>query len=393
MKVRKFDAYDGMSLFGGLVFFAPAALLVRTQAGVSGTQFFLLQALLSGAIALGEIPAGCLTDRIGYRSSLILSQVLLLAARLMLTAAFMLRSVPLFAAEALVEAAAVCFSSGTDSAYIYALYGEEAYLAKTARSANYGTAGFIISTLGYAGLYQLSGLEGLLMATVLSGAAGAVFSLFLRREPREQQEKQAGGSGWRQLGAIFADRRALLFTALLSAFSVAWLLVNFFYAEKLQECGISPVWMSAVILGYSGAQMLAEPLIRLWGGRSKAKLTASLCLLCGGVLIILGRLRSPWAALPLMLLLPLLLDLSAFYLEERQNRLVDELELGGSRASALSAMNIGVNLVELLSLFASSAMAAAGVGWCFALCGGLLMLGGGVFLSSGGRKQHKQAKK
>ena len=46
MKRIKFDAYDGVSLLGGLVFFAPAALLVRTQAGVSEAQFFLMQALL-----------------------------------------------------------------------------------------------------------------------------------------------------------------------------------------------------------------------------------------------------------------------------------------------------------------------------------------------------------
>ncbi|MEI3103119.1 MAG: hypothetical protein V8S97_02675 [Oscillospiraceae bacterium] len=63
------DAYDGMSLCGGLVFFAPVALLVRTQAGISETQFFLLQALLSGIIALGELPTGHLTDRMGYRRS------------------------------------------------------------------------------------------------------------------------------------------------------------------------------------------------------------------------------------------------------------------------------------------------------------------------------------
>ena len=56
------DAYDGMSLCGGLVFFAPVALLVRTQAGISETRFFLLQALLSGIIALGELPTGHLTD-------------------------------------------------------------------------------------------------------------------------------------------------------------------------------------------------------------------------------------------------------------------------------------------------------------------------------------------
>ena len=97
------DAYDGMSLCGGLVFFAPVALLVRTQAGISETQFFLLQALLSGIIALGELPTGHLTDRMGYRRSLILAQLLLLAARGLLLAAFLLRSLPLFVAEALVE--------------------------------------------------------------------------------------------------------------------------------------------------------------------------------------------------------------------------------------------------------------------------------------------------
>ncbi len=75
-----------MSLFGGLVFFAPAALLVRTRAGISEPCFFLL--------------------RIGYRRSLILSQLLLLAARGLLLAAFLLRSLPLFAAEAVVEGAA-----------------------------------------------------------------------------------------------------------------------------------------------------------------------------------------------------------------------------------------------------------------------------------------------
>ena len=35
MRNFRIDAYDGMIFFGGLVFFAPVALLVRTQAGVS----------------------------------------------------------------------------------------------------------------------------------------------------------------------------------------------------------------------------------------------------------------------------------------------------------------------------------------------------------------------
>lgn len=161
-----------MSLCGGLVFFAPVALLVRTQAGISETQFFLLQALLSGIIALGELPTGHLTDRMGYRRSLILAQLLLLAARGLLLAAFLLRSLPLFVAEAVVEGISACLSSGTASVYLYALYGESDYLPKAAHAANFGTAGFLLSTAAYALLYRYFGLTGLLAATVLAGATG-----------------------------------------------------------------------------------------------------------------------------------------------------------------------------------------------------------------------------
>ena len=378
------DAYDGMSLCGGLVFFAPVALLVRTQAGISETQFFLLQALLSGIIALGELPTGHLTDRMGYRRSLLLAQLLLLAARGLLLAAFLLRSLPLFVAEALVEGISACLSSGTASAYLYALYGESDYLPKAAHAANFGTAGFLLSTAAYALLYRYFGLTGLLAATVLAGAAGLVCSLFLRREPRAAvPEHRSQSTMWGQLGKIFRDRQALLLTALLSMFSVAWLLVNFFYAEKLADCGIPLTWLSAIIITYSAGQMLAEPIIRLCAGKSRSRLTAIFCLLCGGGLAAFGWLRTPWAAVPLMVLLPLLLDLASFYLEERQNHLIDRLDADRDRAAALSAMNIGVNLAEIASLFASSLLAALGIGWCFALCGGLLLLGAlGYMLSS-----------
>ena len=140
------DSYDAVSFFNGLVFFAPVSLLVRTQAGVSQSMFFLLQALLSAITFLGEIPTGFLTDRIGYKRSLVLSQSLLLLARSLLFVSFLCKNPVLFAIEAAVEGLSYCFSSGTDSAYLYEVYGNEAYLSKTAHASNCGTAGFLIST-------------------------------------------------------------------------------------------------------------------------------------------------------------------------------------------------------------------------------------------------------
>jgi len=57
-----------ISLLNGLCFYAPVALLVRTQNGISVSQFFVLQMILSISIFLSEIPAGFLSDKIGYKN-------------------------------------------------------------------------------------------------------------------------------------------------------------------------------------------------------------------------------------------------------------------------------------------------------------------------------------
>ena len=67
---KKFDNYDGVCFFNGLIFFAPVALLIRTQAGVSNATFFMLQALLSLAVFVGEIPTGFITDKMDTKNQL-----------------------------------------------------------------------------------------------------------------------------------------------------------------------------------------------------------------------------------------------------------------------------------------------------------------------------------
>ena len=379
MRKRWLDAYDGMCFFGGLVFFAPVALLIRTQAEVTEAQFFLLQALLSAIVVLGEIPTGRLTDRIGYRASLILSQLLLLAARILLTVAYLLHSLPLFVSEAVVEGFAACFASGTDSAYLYARCGEDGYLAKTTHAANCGTAGFLLSTVTYAVLYRLCGITGLLVATICTGAAALVCALCLPEVRKTTAEAAREAHPWKRLFVIWRDRRTLFYTILLSLFSVAWLLVNFFYAEKAEDCGIPLTWLSAIIIGYSACQMLSEPIVRLCRRLRKRTVTVLCCVLCGVGLCLFGSARYVAAVVPLMLVLPLLLDLAAFYVEDGQNRLVDEWQLDTDRAAVLSTMNIGVHLVEVVSLFASSAIVGLGIHWCFTVGGILLVLCGVVY--------------
>ena len=375
MKKLKFDSYDGVCFLNGLVFFAPVALLVRTQAGVSEHIFFLLQALLSGVIFLGEIPTGFITDKIGYRKSLILAQVLLLGARSLLLAAFVSRSLALFVVEAVVEGIAVCFTSGTGSAYLYALYGENGYLAKTAHAGNFGTAGFIISTVAYAGIYKISGMEGLLITTVVMNIIAVVCSFYLRSESSKTviaDRKEV------QILAIFKNKKAFLFVISLAIFSIAWLLINFFYVVKLENCGLPVEWMSLIILSYSAVQMLSEPILgKLSDGKNgksgRGKLPAVTAAAAGVAFLFLGVVKFRAAVLLLMLILPLLLNLPEYLLMNLENQFVDEAECGSQRAAMLSVLNMGVNLVEILTLSASAFLTKIGIQWCFVFVGCFLM--------------------
>ena len=375
MKKLKFDSYDGVCFLNGLVFFAPVALLVRTQAGVSEHIFFLLQALLSGVIFLGEIPTGFITDKIGYRKSLILAQVLLLGARSLLLAAFVSRSLALFVVEAVVEGIAACFTSGTGSAYLYALYGENGYLAKTAHAGNFGTAGFIISTVAYAGIYKISGMEGLLITTVVMDVIAVVCSFFLRSESSKTiiaDRKEV------QILAVFKNKKAFLFVISLAIFSIAWLLINFFYVVKLENCGLPVEWMSLIILSYSAVQMLAEPILgKLSDGKNgksgRGKLPAVTAATAGVAFLLFGVVKFRSAVLLLMLILPLLLNLPEYLLMNLENQFVDEAECGSQRAATLSVLNMGVNLVEILTLSASAFLTKIGIQWCFVFVGCFLM--------------------
>lgn len=387
----KVDALDFTSFCNGLVFYAPVALLVRTAAGVSAAEFFVLQGILSGTIFLMEIPSGKLTDRIGYRNTLVGAQILLLVARGMLLAAFLLHSFPLFVAEAVVEGVAACFASGTQSAYLYTMFSDEEFVVKSAHVGNCGTAGFIVSTVAYAGVYALWGILGLLLATIVSSGLALGSSFGIKSEQRrcpedEVETMETSGDGrpenlgspgdgrveipqkgklWKKL----LNGRSILVVLVLAAVSMSFLLINFFYVDKLAVCGLQETWMTAIILGYSAIQMLAEKILGGIKRTQYALVFGGSFVLAGLSMIVFGYTDRVWLAMPIMLLLPLLVTVPAYIFEEVQNRLIDGMGEEDRRAEILSCFNMLVNLLEIVFLFASAVLANAGIARCFLTVG------------------------
>ncbi len=59
---------------------------------------------------------------------------------------------------------------------------------------------------------------------------------------------------------------------------------------------------------------------------------------------------------------------------EQQNIYIDALGQTQNRASVLSVMNMGVNVVEIAALFASALLSRIGVSICFTMVGILIAI-------------------
>ncbi len=373
MKTKKLhmDPLDLTALCNGLVFFAPVALLVRSTAGVSTEQFFVLQALLSAVVLATEVPSGWLTDRIGCQRTLVLYQLTNLGAKGLLLAAWHLHSLPLFVLEAVVEGLGASLASGTRSAYLYRTLPPEQYLIRLAQVDNWGTVGFLVSTVAYGALYRWGGLGLLLGATTVVSALGAAAAFRLQPEPpcpAAQLDRRPRGLG---LGELLRTGPVAALMMLLAALSMGRLLVNFFYVEKLTACGLPESWMGPLILGYAGLELLCPrilgcglpeswmgPLIlgyaglellcpRILGRIRQGRGLVGALILSGMVLGLLGLSLPRWGTVALMLVLPLLLDLASCLLDQAENDQIDRLGRQEQRAELLSLFNMGVNLLEM----------------------------------------------
>ena len=224
-------------------------------------------------------------------------------------------------------------------------------------------------------------MKGLLITTVVANIAAVACSFFLRSERSKTviaDRKEV------QILTVFKNKKAFLFVISLAIFSIAWLLINFFYVEKLENCGLPVEWMSLIILIYSAVQMLAEPILgKLSAGKNgksgREKLLAVTAVTAGVAFLLFGVIKFRAAVLLLMLILPLLLNLPEYLLMDLENQFVDETECGSQRAATLSVLNMGVNLVEMLTLSASAFLTKIGIQWCFVFVGCFLMVAAFLF--------------
>lgn len=241
-------------------------LFWKDQIGLSLSDILLLQAIFSVATVVMEYPSGYLSDRLGYRFSLLLASLLGISGWATYTVAGSFASVLLAEIQLGISYA---FISGADSALLFETLRsagrDEEYLRFDGRMTAWAQAGEAAGAIGAGVLYAWLPLLPFILQV---GVWVIAWLVCLRlKEPAERRPEPVA-SHWREAGSIarraLVDVPGLRWTLLLGAllglasFFPVWLVQPYMQEHGVPLAWFGPVWAIANLTVSLGSLLSAR---------------------------------------------------------------------------------------------------------------------------------------
>ena len=304
-----------------------------------------------------------ITDKIGYKNSIIISHFSMLLARIILLFSFCFE---FFVLESILEAVSMAFESGTMSGYEYEIIGEENFAEKTSVLGNYSTIGFIISTISFYFINNYFGQNFLIIFTIISTFISFLFTLFFEKE--NNVEKDDNKFSFKSI----LNTKLIVFMIFNGIISITFILINFFYVVILQNIKLSENYMTFIILMYSAVGLSSPRIIKIFG-EIKLKRNLFIFLSASSILFIsLISIKNIFVIIP-MCCLPMLIGVIETYFLKVENQYVDNLN-EKNRATILSTFSMGANFVDVGFLLVSSKLSETSLDYSFIFISILLLI-------------------
>lgn len=348
----------------GMVFYAAVATLYRQEAGLGIFEIMVIESANMALSMLLEVPWGWLADRIGYRKTMIVCNVLFLVTKFIF---WQTGSFGGFLAERLLLAVVISGLSGVSSSMLWLSAPPE----KAQRNAGWcsaaGEAGLLLSGMLYTVMLSGQYRAAAFWTMVVYGIA-AVLTFFLA-EVRPEEELHRKRS-FRSLAREHFRAPGMIALVLCGAFffEVVHQVTVYFNQLQYLRCGLSDKMIGIAFIAVS-VTGLAGPLstrvTKRFGSRRTGKGLILLAALCMGVLVFTTSGILSIALIVLVALLSALFGPLAGTLE-------NEMVVVKDRATALSLNAIITDsLVILLDMGIARAADASlplALGLCCAGC-------------------------
>ena len=375
MKRNLFFMY-AISFFQGMVFYSSIATLYRQAAGISVFQITLIESISLVLSLVFEIPWGILADRIGYRRTIIVCNILFFISKIIFWKA---QNFADFLLERVLLAITVSGLSGVDTSILYLSCSEDDSQRTFGIYEGLGTAGL----LSAAAIYMVFVEENYRVAgflTVISYGIAVILSFGLKEVKAAQKDKRSSfGHAFTVLKETLFNRRLLFLIAGIALLrEVNQTITVFFNQLQYTKAGMSVRLISGVYI-----LMTLSGLVSVFSARLTKKLKPRffgtiLFIVCGFSCLMLAFTTNPFISVFGVLLIRVCFSLLSPLGAELQNKAITTSD----RATVLSMSTMIMDLLAVFTNLVFGKLVDFDLSTAMCFGGFLCMLGVGLYLSS-----------
>ncbi len=374
MKRNLFFMYS-ISFFQGMVFYSSIATLYRQAAGISIFQITLIESISLILSLIFEIPWGVLADRIGYRRTMIICNILFFISKIIFWKS---QSFADFLLERVLLAIVISGISGVDTSILYLSCSEDDSQRVFGIYGSLGTAGLLSSAAIYT-VFIKENYRAAGFLTVISYGIAAILNFGLKEVKTDaKDERTSFGHSLTILKETLFNRSLLLLIAGVALlYEVNQTITVFFNQLQYKKAGMSAGLISGVyiLMTLSGlVSVFSAPLTK----KLKPRLFgAILFAVCSFSCLMLAFTENPFISVLGVLLISICTSLMSPLGTELQNKAITATD----RATALSMSTLIMDLLAVFTnlVFGKLAEFDLSAAMCF---GGILcILGVGLYLS------------
>lgn len=372
MKRNLFFMY-AISFFQGMVFYSSIATLYRQAAGISVFQITVIESISLVLSLVFEIPWGILADRIGYRRTIIVCNILFFISKIIFWKA---QNFADFLLERVLLAITVSGLSGVDTSILYLSCSEEDSQRTFGIYEGLGTAGL----LSAAAIYMVFVEENYRVAgflTVISYGIAVILSFGLKEVKAAQKDKRSSfGHAFTVLKETLFNRRLLFLIAGIALLrEVNQTITVFFNQLQYTKADMSVRMISGVYI-----LMTLCGLVSVFSAFFTKKLKpgffgAILFLACSFSCLMLAFTENPFVSVFGILLIRVCFSLLSPLGTELQNKAITTSD----RATALSMSTIIMDLLAIFTNLVFGKLADFDLSTAMCFGGFLCMLGVGLY--------------
>lgn len=375
----------------GMVFYGPIATLYRQAQGVSVLQITIIESISLALCLLLEFPWGVLADKIGYRRTMIVCNLLYFVSKIVFWQA---SGFAAFLLERILISIVISGLSGVDTALLYlSCDGEECNRTECGGRRSGGgksqqvfgvynslqEAGLLIAAFVFSvAVKDNYGLAGLLTVVSYGIAAMCTFGLTEVRGKQENSEDVYEMFSFSRvllfLGQTLKDRPRFLFLVGVALFNETHQIITVFLNQfQYVKCGLSDavigyIYILVTVAGLCGV-FSAKMTARIGAAKTAAALFSVAAISCA----VLAFTANPLCSVLGMLILRISFSILQPLQTEIQNRWIttsNRATVLSINAVILDSVGIGTNLVY--GALAEYSLVSA------LLLGVLLCVGGGI---------------